>query len=159
MTSHFLNSADIHVVLPPAAAVALFTPEGERSWAGKDGWDPYFPVRSRTSGAGAVFTTGHGEQTTTWVMVDHDPDRVRYARVTPHTLAGTVEVRVLPGASEGTDVRVTYDLTALTDDAVHELARFAAGYSAEIATWATDITESLTPPRTTRRDETERRAP
>jgi hypothetical protein len=147
MTSHFISSADIRVALPPEAAIALFTPEGERSWAGKHGWDPRYPVPSRTSGAGAVFTTRHGEHTTTWVMVDQDPNRVRYARLTSHTVAGTVEVRVLAGTAEGTDLRVSYDLTALTDDARHELARFAAGYAAEIATWASDITKSLTAPR------------
>ena len=147
MTSHFISSADIRVALPPAAAIALFTPEGERSWAGKHGWNPQYPVPSRTSGAGAVFTTRHGAHTTTWVMVDHDHDHVRYARLTSDALAGTVEVRALAGTGEGTDVRVTYDLTALTDDARHELARLEAGYPAEIATWASDITKSLTPPR------------
>ena len=143
MTTHFTASRDITVPLPPPDAMALFTPEGERSWAGKDGWDPHYPVPSRTAGSGAVFTTGHQGRLTVWVMADHQPDRVRYARVTPHALAGTVEVRALSRTRTGTTVRVTYDLTALTDAATGELAAFAAGYHAEIDTWASDITDSL----------------
>src|SRR5689334_131284 len=100
--------------------MSLFTPEGERSWAGKAGWDPHYPVPSRTVGTGAVFTTRHADRTTIWVMVDHSPDRVRYARVTPGAAAGTVEVRVLSGSASRTGLRVTYDLTALADDAVDE---------------------------------------
>jgi hypothetical protein len=121
----------------------LFTAEGERSWAGREGWDPRYPVPSRTSGEGAVFTTRHGGRTTIWVMVDDTPQRVRYARVTPGGLAGTVEVAVLSSSAGSTDLRVTYDLTALGDDAVGELDRFAAGYDAMIATWAEDIADTL----------------
>jgi hypothetical protein len=86
-----------------------------------------------------VFTTRHGLRVTTWVMVDQQPDRVRYARVAAHSLAGTVEVRVLAGTEKDSDVQVSYDLTALTKDGQHELARFAAGYAAEIRSWAADI--------------------
>jgi hypothetical protein len=135
MSTHVTRSTDIRVALPPLAAMGLFTTEGERSWAGMDGWDPHYPDPSRIVGVGAVFTTRHRERTTTWVMVDHWPHRVRYARVTPDCLAGTVEVRALAGSGAGTTLQVTYDLTALTDDGVDELARFAAGYDTEIATW------------------------
>jgi hypothetical protein len=143
VTTHFTGSSDITVALPPPDAMTLFTPEGERSWAGKDGWNPRYPVPSRTVGAGAVFTTQHQGRLTIWVIVDQQPDRIRYARVTPHGLAGTVEVRALSGSRAATTVRVTYDLTALTDAAAAELAGFAAGYHAEIDKWASDIAESL----------------
>jgi hypothetical protein len=143
MTSHMTRSTRIRIALPPASVMTLFTPEGERSWAGKDGWDPQYPVPSRTEGAGAVFTTDHGGRTTIWVMVDSSADRVRYARVTPGVLAGTVEVQTLAGAANGTDVGVTYELTALTDAGAVELARFEAGYDAEIGAWAADIADGL----------------
>jgi hypothetical protein len=142
-TTHFTASHDITVPLPPPEAMALFTPEGEQSWAGKDGWNPRYPALSRTTGAGAVFTTQHAGCQTIWVIVDHEPDRIRYARVTPHHLAGTVEVRACSRSPAGTAVRVTYDLTALTGAATGELAAFAAGYHAEIDAWASDITDSL----------------
>ena len=63
MTAHFRRSADLSVALPSAATMVLFTPEGERRWAGKGGWDPHYPVPSRTVGVGTVFTTRHGART------------------------------------------------------------------------------------------------
>lgn len=87
-----LRAAEITVGLPPEQAIALFTPEGEPRWA--DGWDPHYPEPHRREGPGAVFTTGHGGHQTTWVMVDHGPGSVRYARVTEGLTAGTVAVNV-----------------------------------------------------------------
>ncbi len=81
-------AAELTVALPPAAALGLFTPEGERAWVA--GWNPGYPDPQRTAGPGAVFVTTHGEDTTTWVTVDHDVRRVRYARCTPGATAGTV---------------------------------------------------------------------
>src|SRR5215207_6443193 len=86
-------AAELTFDRPQTAALALFTPEGERAWA--PGWDPAFPAPQRTEGPGAVFVTAHGEDTTTWVMVDQDECRVRYARFTPGATAGTVAVAVL----------------------------------------------------------------
>jgi hypothetical protein len=86
-------AAELTVHRPRAAALALFTPEGERAWA--PGWDPTFPTPQRTEGPGAVFATAHGEDTTTWVMVDQDERLVRYARFTPGATAGIVTVTVL----------------------------------------------------------------
>ena len=88
------------IALPREAAMALFTAEGERAWAG-DGWDPRFPSPERRDGPGAVFTTEHSGLTT-WVMVDQQPDRVRYARVTDGVTAGTIAVEVV-----GADVDAT----------------------------------------------------
>lgn len=143
MTSNETRSAEIFVALPLEDTMALFTPEGERSWADREGWDPHYPVPSRTEGEAAVFFTEQGARTTIWVMVDQEVDRVRYARATPGGLAGTVEVRAVSHSPSGTRVRVTYDLTALTDDAVDELRRFSADYDAYIETWAKDIAEQI----------------
>jgi hypothetical protein len=77
-----------------------------------------------------VFVTAAHGRTTIWVVVERADDRVRYARITPGRLAGTVEVRLRAAEAE-----VTYDLTALTADAQHELDEFAAGYDAFMAEW------------------------
>jgi len=74
-------------------------------------------------------TAAHGPETI-WVVLDRGADAVRYARITPGHLAGTVEVRLRDGEAE-----VAYDLTALTADAQHELDEFAAGYDAFMAEW------------------------
>jgi len=142
MAISFRGSASITVPLPPREAMPYFTPEGERSWAGA-GWDPQYPDPDRRVGAGAVFTTRHGGRETFWVMTAQTPQRVAYARVTPGALAGTVEVEVTGETAGSTTVRVTYDLTALTPDAAGELDHFAAGYGAEIASWATHIEHAI----------------
>jgi hypothetical protein len=105
------RTAEITVGLPREEALALFTAEGERRWA--EGWEPRYPEPARRDGPGAVFTTAHGHDTT-WIMVDHVPERVRYARVTHGLTAGTVAVEVLASDEQRTRVRVTYDLTGTT---------------------------------------------
>jgi hypothetical protein len=119
----------IHVPLPPDEAITLFTPEGERAWV--PGWDPHHHGPT-------VFATDHGGADTLWVITDQEPGRMRYARVTPGVHAGTVEVRCRP---DGDDTRadVTYDLTALSPDA---LDPFAAGFDGMLAEWERMIAEA-----------------
>ena len=141
MSTTLLRSAEITVGLPRERALALFTPEGERRWA--HGWDPRYPQPDRREGPGAVFTTGHGGHLTTWIMVDHGPDGVRYARVTHGMTAGTVAVEVVGSREQSTQVRVTYDLTALSPAGETWLERFGADYATEIAGWGTEIAAAL----------------
>jgi hypothetical protein len=138
------RATDFTVELPAEQAIALFTAEGERRWA--DGWDPHYPEPDRREGSGAVFTTSHGGHQTTWIMVDHGPGRVRYARVTEGMTAGTVAVDVVGSGEHSTQVRVTYDLTALTPAGERWLEAFDADYDAEIVEWGTDIAAALRRP-------------
>ena len=131
------RSAEITVALPRDQAIALFTAEGERRWA--EGWNPHYPQPDRCDGPGAVFTTAHGTHETTWIMVDHAPDAVRYARVAHGMTAGTVAVDFVGSHNDATRLRVTYDVTALTAAGEAWLAEFDVGYDAEIASWATQI--------------------
>ena len=108
------------VALPPARAIHLFTPVGERAWAPH--WDPRFPAGEQGDGSapGTVFLTGD----THWVVTDRTDDHVRYARVTPGVRAGTVDVRLRPEGA-GSTAEVTYDITPLAagddyDPAIHE---------------------------------------
>lgn len=131
------RSAELSVPLARDLAMVLFTAEGEREWAA-DGWDPQFATPERRDGPGAVFTTGHAGPTI-WVMVDHRPDCIRYARTTAGLTAGTIAIDVVATTQDETWVRVTYDLTALSAAGEAWLADFEAGYDAEIASWAEDI--------------------
>jgi hypothetical protein len=135
------RTAEIVVGVPPDQAIALFTPEGERRWA--DGWDPQYPQPSRREGPGAVFTTSHGAHQATWVMVDHGPDRVRYARIVHGLTAGIVAVDLFASRDDTTRARVTYDLTALGPAGESHLEAFDADYQAEIAAWSTEIAAAL----------------
>jgi hypothetical protein len=137
------RTAEITVGLPRDQAMALFSPEGERLWA--EGWDPRYPEPTRREGPGTVFTTGHGGHPTAWIVVDQQPERIRYARVVHGMTAGTVAVEVLDSYQDATHVRVTYDLTALSAAGERWLETYDAGYQAEIAAWSTEIAASLEP--------------
>jgi hypothetical protein len=134
-------ATEVTVALPLDEAMALFTAEGERRWA--DGWDPQYPQPERREGPGAVFTTGHGGHQTTWIMIDHRPEVVRYARVTEGMTAGTVAVEVVGSAQRSTQVRVTYDLTALSAAGERWLEMFEANYDAAIGGWGTEIAAAI----------------
>ena len=134
----------VPVALPPAGAMELFTPSGERRWA--DGWDPTFPAATEDETLpGTVFqTSSHG--TVTWVVAGREPGRwVRYALVEPGERAGTVEVRCDPGPEGATIATVTYEMTALSQSGERWLRDFAAGYEAFLAHWGAAIAEVLAP--------------
>jgi hypothetical protein len=138
----FRDTAAISVPLPAKEAMLLFTARGERRWA--EGWDPDFPAGEPTQeDEGTVWITSAGDRSTYWVVAAKDPDRVRYARTTPGFAAGTVEVRLRGSDARRTEVEVTYDLTALTEDGAGELDAFAARYGDEIGEWETAIAAAL----------------
>jgi hypothetical protein len=124
----------LRVGLPPGEAFPLFTPRGERAWA--HGWQPHFPAEAPDdSEPGTVFETASHGQHTTWLVTEREPGRrIGYARVTPGHQAGTVTVG-LAAAGDGSEVEVTYLLTALSDAAGVHLAEFAAGYAAYLRSW------------------------
>jgi len=129
------------------APLALFTPNGERSWA--EGWDPRFaaPVTD-DSEPGTVFETAHGQQTVTWVVCAREPGRsIRYARIIPGQEAGTVTVALGRQAGwAGPVATVSYDLTALSEAAADGLARFAAGFPQFLRHWEQAIASAVSAP-------------
>jgi hypothetical protein len=144
MSTTVLRTTEITVDLPPQQAMELFTAEGERRWVA--GWDPQYPDADRREGPGAVFTTEHGGHQTTWIMVDHSPESVRYARVTHGMTAGTVAVEVVGSDEHSTRVRVIYDLTALGSAGESWLDAFDADYDTAIGGWSTEIAAALQRP-------------
>lgn len=129
-----LLTGRIRVTLPPGEAFRLFTPRGEQDWV--HGWHPRFPAPAPDdTEPGTVFeTSSHGEHTI-WLVTDRQPGkRISYARVTPGDRAGTVTVTV-SAAGQGSEVEVTYQLTALSDPAEQHLREFADGYPAYLRSW------------------------
>ncbi|MBL7256103.1 SRPBCC family protein [Paractinoplanes lichenicola] len=131
------------VPLTPSEAFVLFTPRGERAWA--EGWDPRFPapVDDDTT-PGTVFTTDAGGRRTTWVVTGRTAGQaISYARVAHGATAGTVAVTLRPSTG-GTEVTVTYDLTALTAEAEPAARDFFDGYAAYLESWRVAIDAHLT---------------
>jgi hypothetical protein len=137
-------AGELAVALPPAEAWALFTPRGEEAWV--RGWRPRFPAQADDdTSPGTVFQTdGHGARTT-WVVVDSEPGRrVRYSRHAHDVSAGTVTVEVAADAAgTGSTVAVTYALTALSEEAGPDLARFAAQYPEFLRGWQDAVAATL----------------
>jgi hypothetical protein len=132
----------LHVGLPPAEAFRLFTPRGEQDWAA--GWQPHFPAPAPDdTEPGTVFETSAHGQHTIWTVTERERGcRIAYSRVTPGRQAGTVTVR-LAAAGDGSEVEVTYQLTALSEAAGPHLADFADGYDAYLRSWEEDIAALL----------------
>ncbi|MDH3744143.1 MAG: SRPBCC family protein [Acidobacteriota bacterium] len=129
------HSGTFDLDVPPEKAFHLFTAPGETLWVPH--WHPVILSGDGTE-AGTVFVTRHGDETTIWVVVDFDSNqhRARYARLTPASRAGTVEVRVQPNDRGGSTVAVRYELTALTESGNENLAGFDAGaYSKMLKEW------------------------
>jgi hypothetical protein len=132
----------VRVAMPPARAIELFTPSGERAWV--EGWDPAFPAAESDdeTAPGAVFVTEGDHGTVTWVVAGRTAASIVYARVTAGVSAGLVEVRCEEGPG-GTAARVTYRLTALSAGAVGELEAFEAGFEALMGHWERAIAAAV----------------
>jgi hypothetical protein len=138
---HIRREHAITLDLPVDAAFPLFTPIGETLWV--DGWNPVFlHPRSGETCPGMVFTTGSGADFTCWSVADYDPVlyRARYARVTPASRFGWVEVDCTPDGPRRTRVQVSYSYAALSPAGNAFIEQFTAdAYRAMIEEWRTLI--------------------
>lgn len=142
MSAAYRLTGRLTVPLPPDQAFHLFTARGEQDWV--PGWAPHFPASVTDDGApGTVFETHADGESTIWVVVDRIPGRhICYARVAPHSAAGTVTV-TLDDVGGHSEVTVTYALTALTDAANDHLHAFSEGYPDLLSTWQDAIAAAL----------------
>jgi hypothetical protein len=93
-----------------------------------------------------VFTTGHNEETTYWSLVKLDLTGhvARYARVTPASRFGFVEVACEATGNGHTRVTVTYTYTALTDSGNRFIGEFTAeSYLQMMASWQQKVNSYL----------------
>lgn len=130
------------VARPVDQVFPLFTPKGETLWV--QGWNPNFihPESGETC-EGMVFRTGHDQDETIWSCIEWKPadHRVRYARVTPRSRFGFVEVTCKEAAAlKQTEVSVRYTFTALTEQGKTDLANLTEdAFSQMIETWRVQI--------------------
>lgn len=135
----------IEIDAPAERCLGFFTPAGEEHWV--DGWRPCYlvPDDGRTE-PGMVFTTGDGDEHTIWSLVDFDrrSGYARYARVTPASRTGFVEVRCRPLGDTRTAVEVTYTMTALGEAGRRMLAPYRGeAFVAMIESWRREIQARL----------------
>jgi hypothetical protein len=129
-----------------AAAVPLFTPEGERRWAGSS-WNPVYAIPEAAeddSAPGTIFTTDSDGGNAIWIVLERRDDGMRYARIAPDRIAGTISVTCGRSASrDETEVTVRYDVTSLGPEGVVFVEELEAGYDAFLASWREEILDGL----------------
>lgn len=143
---HVERSTTIRLPLEPAAALPLFTPEGERQWVPEWDPDPIHAPGGSLSREGAVFRTTHGGEETVWLVLRVDPTAgvADYVRMTPGSRLGTVHVRCRPDGEGGSVVEVGYRLTALSPAGAGVLeAVTPEAFAADIGGWETAIEQLL----------------
>jgi hypothetical protein len=81
------------------------------------GWDPdYLHPDHPSNTPGTLFRTTHNGEETLWLVLQYNPSHgsAHYARFSPDSRLGTVEVHCQEEAAGRTRVRVSYSLTAIT---------------------------------------------
>lgn len=114
---HLETSFDVMVHAPVAEALKLFTPEGERTWAGKH-WNPQYvyPAGPMRDAEGAVFTIQHGLSQVVWAVMQRDDvaRKFAYAYFVPDLMITIIRVRFETVNAGATNVHITYERTALS---------------------------------------------
>jgi hypothetical protein len=142
---HVSRAGRIRLDAPPERVFPLFTPVGERAWV--PGWAPRFLwPEGGEARVGTVFLTrAAGEQETIWTVMAYEPGRrVVYARMTPGSRAGIVEVRCEPDGAGGTFADVTYTFTALAPRGNEYLRAFTEDeFRSYVGGWETALNAHL----------------
>jgi len=134
--------------LPVAASVAaaLFTPEGERRWAGPS-WNPVYAIPeavSDDSEPGTVFMTETDGTTAIWIVLERREDGIHYARITPGSIAGTISVTWAEAASPNESrITVSYDVTSIGPQGVAFVEELRTGYEPFLKSWRREIVDGL----------------
>ncbi len=138
------QSRSFHLDGPRARVMPLFTARGERAWAA--GWDPIMLSGAERRGS-AFQTVKHEARTTTWIVLDYRPaaGRVSYARLAHGSNIGLVDVVCTEPPAGGTDVSVTYTLTALDAQAQAFVQHFLSPevYGRMIENWRAATSAAL----------------
>lgn len=95
---------------------SLFDPIGEKKWA--ETWNPALIFPDSAVRQGSVFTTRDHEGTETiWTItkLDKKSRKIAYTAVTPGFKVSVIEIHCQPDGTDGTNARVTYTITALSE--------------------------------------------
>lgn len=129
--------------MTPEEALPLFTAPGEKLWIST--WDPVILHGDGYEKGTAFVTTNHGH-TTYWLVTEYDIEakHAQYARVTPETNTGTVDVSITSNGDGGATVNVTYQLTGLSPAGNADLQESFSepNYAEMMEEWRTMINDS-----------------
>ena len=144
--AHVSNSFQFVIRVPLSRVAPLFSPEGERCWAGQH-WNPEFLYPQPGKDVqGAVFTVQNGPHKSLWVNTLFDPEggRMQYVSFVPGVHVFTVDVRLTPLDSSSTSVEVTYVRTALDVGANEDVETMGKSDRESGPHWQQEIERCLT---------------
>ena len=148
---HTETTFDVLVHAPYEETAVLFSPEGERAWAGKH-WDPQYLHNPAPGPApnqdkqGAVFTITHrGGLKAVWVTSQRDlqSQHFQYVYFIPGIMAATIDVRFQVIDAGTTRATVTYARTAITPEGDEHVKLMTEGDQAAGKEWQSAIDEYL----------------
>jgi hypothetical protein len=119
----------------------LFTPEGERRCAGAS-WNPVYPFPARPPTGPRRAPSSRPKATAP--RPGRDRPAIRYARVVPGRIAGTISVICTPSATaDECTVTVTYDVTSLDTEGPGFVTHLESVYDAFLDEWRKEILATL----------------
>ena len=139
------RSTTIELNATPDAALLLFTAAGEREWV--PGWDPiYIYPETGEPGTGMIWKTEAHDQEAIWVTINHDTEQhtAAYVKWTPEKHVTRIDVQCDPAPDGKTVARVTYTLTALSEQGGADIEKLTEDhYNEWIASWEKAINHYL----------------
>jgi len=143
--SHAAASIELHLNATADAAFPLFGPVRESEWAPE--WSPVwiYPSAPLQSADGAVFTTTHQVGVATWVMTVYDTDKrtVEYVNFIPGRRVTQISITVRPDTAATSIARVSYHVTALSQQGGRFVAHFAKNFPGEGPHWEKAVNDSI----------------
>ncbi len=142
---HAAASIELHLNASADAAFPLFGPVRESEWAPE--WAPswIYPPEPRQSSDGAVFTTTLRAGVATWMMTVYDTEKhtVEYVNFIPGHRVTEISITVRPETAATSVARVTYRVTALSQEGGEFVAHFAKNFAGEGPHWEKAINDSI----------------
>ena len=142
---HEETTFDVVVHAAYEETAVLFSPLGERAWAGEH-WDPKFlhPVPGQDK-EGAVFTISHGAVKAVWVVTQHDVEarHFQYVYFIPDVMVTKIDVRFVSVDPGTTQVTVTYVRTSMSSEGDAHVKAMSEGDRGAYRDWQMAIDQYL----------------
>ncbi|CZF78618.1 hypothetical protein GCE9029_00952 [Grimontia celer] len=131
------HSHTVSVPFPPEQSAFLFTGLGEVLWT--PNWHPTF-IKGNGFQPNDVFINAASNNTVFVVtQFDVEQGQISYTRLEPQKTVGTIDL-IITGDGQGSQVAITYTLTALNKESESEIrALTAKAYATEMKLWESNI--------------------
>ncbi len=133
----------------PEDVFPLLCPVREAEWV--PGWDPdVVYTNSGHAERDCVFLTSDSESNSFWVVTQWDPERLHLEmlKVTPGATVGRIDISLFDNEENGTDARVSYTYTALSEEGERFVESYTEAFFAEFMHyWEEGLNRFLEPVR------------